>query len=182
MPKLRAALWIFATVMCMSAVRAAASDDAVIRGVVTDNNGKPIRGALVKATAGYKSITRYSQKDGRYEITLPAGKYAVSVEAYLFGAKRQSKDTAQEGETNFSLSPQVDVTLLTGSELESLLPDNDETKRIRAECSTCHPIQRLMRKRVLSRTRKAKYDTSRTQNRRTGYLGKTAPSRVLLAH
>jgi len=145
MPKIRVALWVFVAVMGVST--ALAASDAVIRGVVTDNAGKPIRGALVKATAGYKSVTRYSQKDGRYEITLPNGKYVVSAEAYLFESRRQTKDTAQEGETNFSLSPRVDVNLLTGSELESLLPDNVETRRIRVECSSCHNLQRLMLKR-----------------------------------
>lgn len=146
MPKMRVALWTFVAVMSMSAVLLADSD-AVIRGIVTDNAGKPIRGALVKATAGYKSITRYSQKDGRYEITVPAGNYTVTAEAYLFGSRRQSKDTAQKGETNFSLSPRMDVTVLTGSEMESLMPDNAETKRIRGECISCHNLQRLMNKR-----------------------------------
>ncbi len=143
--KMRFILWALVAAMCVSASLAAS--DAVIRGVVTDNAGKPIRGALVKATAGYKSITRYSQKDGRYEITLPAGTYSVTAEAYLYAPKRLSKDTAQEGETNFTLSPRVDVTALTGSELESLLPDNADTKRIRAECVSCHNMQRLLNKR-----------------------------------
>jgi virginiamycin B lyase len=145
MPKLRFGLWTVVAVLCMSSVVAAS--DAVIRGTVTDAGGKPIRGALVKATSGYKSITRYSQKDGHYDISLPAGTYVVTAEAYLFASKRLTKDTAQDGDTNFSLSPRVDVSLLTGSELESLLPDNAETKRIRAECISCHNFQRLLLKR-----------------------------------
>src|SRR5579863_143136 len=92
-------LWAFAAVMCVCASLAAS--DAVIQGVVTDNAGKPIRGALVKAQAGYKIVTRFSQKDGRYEITVPAGNYSVTADAFGYSARRADKDTAQTGETNF---------------------------------------------------------------------------------
>jgi virginiamycin B lyase len=145
MPNMRAAVWVLVAAICTHA--ALAASDAVIQGVVTDNAGKPIRGALVKAASGYKSITRYSQKDGRYEIPVPAGNYAVTAEAYLHTSKRQSIDTAQGGATNFSLSPRLDVTLLTGAELESLLPDNAETRRIISTCNGCHNLQRLALKR-----------------------------------
>src|SRR6266478_6673537 len=86
-------------VMCLAATLFAA--DAVIHGVVKDSAGKPVRGAIVKATAGNLSISGYSQNDGRYEISVPAGTYDISVDAYGFGPKRQSKDASQAGETNF---------------------------------------------------------------------------------
>ena len=47
--------------------------DATLRGVVTDASGKPVRGAIVKATLGPKSISRFTQQDGRYEIPVVAG-------------------------------------------------------------------------------------------------------------
>ena len=145
MKKIRAILWAFVVVIGVSASLAAS--DAVIRGVVTDNAGKPIRGALVRAMTGYKMVTRYSQKDGRYEITVPAGKYSVTADAFGYSSKREDKDTEIAGETNFKLTPRIDVTRLTGAEVEGLLPDNRETKLIKASCLGCHNMQRLVLKR-----------------------------------
>ena len=55
MRTMRATLWAFVAVICISASLAAS--DAVIRGAVTDNAGKPIRGALIRAQADYKIVT-----------------------------------------------------------------------------------------------------------------------------
>jgi virginiamycin B lyase len=141
MKKMRVILWAIVAVMCVGPGLAASN--TVIRGVVTDNTGKPIRGALVKAAVGYKIVTRYSQNDGRYEITVPVGNYSVTADAFGYGSKREDKDTAQAGETNFKLSPSIDVTRLTGADIESLLPDDAGTRLIRAECIGCHNMQRL---------------------------------------
>src|ERR1700676_4748585 len=113
--------------MCLATTVAAS--DIVIRGIVTDGTGKPIRGAIVKASAGILTVSRYSQNDGRYEISVPAGTYDVTAESFGFGGKRQP---AQTGETNFQLAPRVDVALLTSAEMDSILPDNADTKLLRA--------------------------------------------------
>ncbi len=139
MKKVRVILWAFVALMCINGGLAAS--DAVIRGVVTDNTGKPIHGALVKAAAGYKIVTRYSQKDGRYEITVPTGKYSVTADAFGYSPKREEKDTAQTGDTNFKLSPSIDVTRLSGADIKNLLPDNAETRLIQSECYNCHSMQ-----------------------------------------
>ena len=131
--------------MCLATAAAAA--DAVIHGVVTDNAGKPIRGAIVKATAGGVSISRYSQNDGRYEITVPSGSYDVSVDAYGFGPKKQTKDAAQAVEANFSLSPRIDVSRLSAADIDSLLPDNPQTRLIRSSCISCHNFDTILRRR-----------------------------------
>src|SRR6266699_4470400 len=102
-------------VACLATTLSAA--DAVSHGVVTDSAGKPVRGAIVKATAGNLSVSAYSQKDGRYEITGPAGSIDVSADAYGFGPKRQTIDAPQTAEVNFSLTPRIDVTRLSGAEL-----------------------------------------------------------------
>ena len=91
------------SVLCLAATLAAA--DAVVHGVVTDAAGKPVRGAIVKATAGNLTVSAYSQNDGRYELTVPAGTYEIPADAYGFGPKRSSKDVSQPGDTNFSLEP-----------------------------------------------------------------------------
>ena len=126
---------------------ALAAPDAVVRGKVTDSSGRPILGAFVKATAGTRSIGGFSQKDGRYEITLPAGSYKLSAEAYGFAVGNQSKDTAQAGDTTFSLSPRMDVTRLNGAELEALLPDNTETRSLRVNCIRCHTFRTILQMR-----------------------------------
>src|SRR5260370_35969271 len=91
--------------------------DAVIHGVVTDSAGKPVRGAIVKAAAGNLSVSAYSQNDGRYEITVPAGSVDVSADAFGFGPKRQPIDASKPLEVNFILSPRLQVTRLNAAEL-----------------------------------------------------------------
>ncbi|HEV2521856.1 MAG TPA: carboxypeptidase regulatory-like domain-containing protein [Candidatus Acidoferrales bacterium] len=135
----------FFAVLCLTAAVAAA--DVVVHGVVTDAAGKPVRGAIVKATAGDLSISGYSQSDGRYEISVPAGKYDISADAYGFGPKRLNKDATQAGETNFALSPRIDVSRLSGAEIDSLLPDNADTRMIRATCISCHNFDTIIKRR-----------------------------------
>jgi virginiamycin B lyase len=133
------------SLFCLGSTLAAA--DAVIRGVVTDAAGKPVRGAIIKATAGSLSISGYSQNDGRYEISVPPGTYDVSVDAYGFGPKRVSKDASQGGETNFSLSPKLDVSRLSGADIDGLLPDNPQTRMIRSTCISCHNFDTIVKRR-----------------------------------
>jgi virginiamycin B lyase len=132
-------------VMCLATTISAA--DAVIHGVVTNSVGKPVRGAIVKATSGSVSVSRYSQSDGRYEITVPAGSVDVSADAYGFGPKRQTIDAAQGAEVNFTLSPRLDVTRLNAAELDGLLPDNAQTRMIRATCISCHNFDTIIKRR-----------------------------------
>jgi len=136
-------LAILAALALTSAV--ARASGAVIKGVVTDSSGKPVRGATVKATLDTKSVSRFTQADGRYEIALAPGTYAVSVDAYGFGIKQASVDSTKGGDTNFTLSP-VALTLsrLTGSELESIAPDSKEKKLLSASCIECHAFPTIV--------------------------------------
>jgi streptogramin lyase len=137
--------WTVLAVICVSAALSAA--DAEIHGVVTDKTGKPVRGALVKAMAGDKSVSRFTQRDGRYEIKVLPGSYDVTVDAYGFAGKRQTKDATQAGETNFALTPMFEMTRLTSAELQELLPDNEQTKLIRKYCLACHSFGKIINKR-----------------------------------
>src|ERR1700693_4790200 len=129
----RGILWALLTVLCATATLAAST--IVIQGVVTDSSGKPIRGAVVSAKSGIKTISRFSQKDGKYEIAVVAGTYDVTAEAYGFAVKKVSVETAKAGETNFTLAPaNLSLGRLTGSELESLLADTSETRLLRSHC------------------------------------------------
>ena len=127
---------------------ALAAGNAAIRGLVTDNAGKPIRGAVVKATSGGKTVARYTDKAGRYQIEgLQAGRYEVSVNSFGLELARQTKDTAQSGETNFKLSPGNDVTRLTSAELRYLFPDTEEADMVYSSCSTCHGLETVLSRR-----------------------------------
>ena len=88
-------------VLCISATLS--STDTVIHGVVTEAAGKPVRGAIVNATAGEVSVSRHSQSDGPYEISFPAGNYGLSVEAYGLSPKRQVRQLKQLQEKNARL-------------------------------------------------------------------------------
>jgi streptogramin lyase len=133
-------------VFCVSAPVSAAT--STIGGVVTDSSGKPIRGAIVSAKSGIKTISRFSQADGKYEIAVTAGTYDVMVEAYGFAEKKVSVETSKAGPTNFSLSPaNLSLGRLTGSELESLLPDTAETRLLRSHCIECHSLPTIIHRR-----------------------------------
>ena len=120
--------------------------DAGFRGVVTDEAGKPVRGAIVKATAGYKGVIRYSQADGRYSVTLPPGKYSVNVEAFGFASKIIDKDASTSGDTNFTLTRRLDLARVSGADLENLIPHEEEAKRFVHTCIECHGICILRRR------------------------------------
>jgi len=138
--------WIILAGFCVTASLAAAT--SAIKGIVTDSSGKPVRGAVISAKSGIKTISRFSQTDGKYEIAVPAGTYDVSVEAYGFAVKRISVDAAKAGETNFNLSSaNLSLGLLTGSELESLLPDTPGTRLLRSRCIECHSLPTIIHRR-----------------------------------
>src|SRR6266853_1351563 len=136
---------VFVALIFIAALATAA--DTGFHGVIKDDEGKPVRGAIIKASAGFKSVIRYSQPDGRYDIALPPGNYSLSVEAFGFGTKRMTKDAGEAGETNFSLAHKIDLTHITGADLENLLPDTMQSRLIVAECIECHGIENIMHKR-----------------------------------
>jgi virginiamycin B lyase len=145
MRRLSHVVLMLGAILCLAATLAAA--DSTIHGIVTDAAGKPVRGAIIKATAGNLSVSAYSQNDGRYEISVPAGKYDVSVDAYGYGPKRVNTDATQAGETNFSLAPRIDVSRLSGADIDSLLPDNPQTRMIRSTCISCHNFDTILKRR-----------------------------------
>jgi streptogramin lyase len=132
---------------CFTA-NAASAADGVIKGVVTGDDGKPVRGAIVKATLDTKSISRFTQTDGRYDITVAPGTYAVSVDAFGFGVTQASVDTTEGGDTNFRLSPaSLKLSRLTGAELESLLPPSSAKTLISSRCIQCHAFATVLHRR-----------------------------------
>ncbi|MBI2186877.1 MAG: carboxypeptidase regulatory-like domain-containing protein [Acidobacteria bacterium] len=122
--------------------------DVVVRGMVTDSGGKPIAAALVKATLGSRSVSRYTGADGRYELTVPAGTYALSAEAFGYATERRSKDTADASAANFTLAPSWSVTELLGSDIDALIPDDHAGSRLlKSTCINCHALDVMLRRR-----------------------------------
>ncbi|HVZ61873.1 MAG TPA: carboxypeptidase regulatory-like domain-containing protein [Terriglobales bacterium] len=124
--------------------------DTTLRGTVTDNAGKPVRGAIVKATMGDKTISRFTQKDGRDQISVPPGSYAITVDAYGYAIKRQTKETSQAGNVDFSITPKWDVTRLTGADITPLVADDKPGKLLKAVCIECHDFSVVMAKRGMT--------------------------------
>ena len=131
--------------VCVSARPDAA--DAVIRGVVTDSAGKPIAGVLVKANVGPKSISRYTAADGRYELSVPPGKYELAVEAFGFGAERRSIDAPPRDSTNIALTQRWSVTQFTGADIDQLIPDHLPGQMLKSMCINCHALDVMLRRR-----------------------------------
>src|SRR5258708_7210418 len=125
---------------------AGGASHAVVHGIVTDNEGRPIRGALVTAAAGDKSVTQFSQQDGHYVLTIPAINYDLSVYSYGFGREVRTIDSTKDDTANFQLKPAWDITDLSGAEIENLLPDNPQTRLIRGSCTDCHNLNALTHK------------------------------------
>ena len=149
LPTLRFALRVILVAGCLAS--SSLASDSVISGTVTDSSGKPVRGATVKATAGIKSVSRFSQNDGRYQLTVAPGTYDLSVDAFGFGVARTSVDTANAASTDFHLQAAApDLLRLTGSELESLLPDTREAKLLQGRCDSCHSFPTILHMRGLT--------------------------------
>lgn len=128
-------------------VDAGGASHAMVHGIVTDSTGRPIRGALVTAAAGDKSITQFSQQDGHYVLTIPATNYDLSVDAYGFGREVRTIDSTKGDAADFQLKPAWGIADLSGAEIENLLPDNPQTRLIRGACTDCHNLDVITRKR-----------------------------------
>src|SRR5712692_11590 len=115
--------------------------DASFHGLVTDTEGKPIRGAAVSAVSGSKSIGRFTDNNGHYEIAgLQPGIFEVSVTAFGYARKSETRDAGKSGETNFALLPRPDSIQVSMAELLTYFPDNGETRFLVTSCETCHNL------------------------------------------
>lgn len=133
--------FLFAVLFVLCAVSSMhAATSTTIKGFVRDASGNPVKGAMVSAAQGTKLIARFSQPDGSYSITVPAGTYDVKAEAYGFGTKRVSKDSSQQDATDFTLASAFSVAQLTSAEVEELLPNTDQARLLEIECIRCHAL------------------------------------------
>jgi len=130
---------------------AVAAGNSTLRGIVTDAAGAPVRGAIVKASSGGKSIARYTDQHGRYHISgLQPGRYEVSVNAYGFAVEKQKKDIAEASELAIKLSRPSDETALTSADLRYLFPTTPVAYDVYSTCSTCHGLESVLPMRGLT--------------------------------
>lgn len=151
--------WISILVLLLLAAAAIAANNAVdvpevsIGGKVTDENGEPLRGALVTAFAAdeSRSITVYSDESGAFELTdLPMGDYKVRARQIGRADAWEELGHVHEGAQNVSLA----LTPVSGLDLQmqrpadeliSLLEFEDEKDRLNFKmmCAYCHQVGTL---------------------------------------
>jgi len=119
---------------------------AAIRGIIKDDGGKPLRAAKITATAGYRSITGFTNNAGQYNLTgLKTDNYDVTATAWGYDQKQSSKLLSADTEMNFTLAPKWDVGQLTTAEWLTALPRNDDTLKLEASCVRCHTLSWIVK-------------------------------------
>src|ERR1051326_5470161 len=64
-----------------------------ISGIVKDGTGNGLRGARIIATSGYRSVSRFTDRVGRYKIgDLPAGSYEIAATGWGLDRKSVNKE------------------------------------------------------------------------------------------
>lgn len=120
---------------------------ASLQGVVTDDGGAPLAGAMVTVidTDLQKSVTVFTDADGKYEINGLEAK-AHDMRVRLYGKEdtlSSAVDVASGKAVAFSMKPVSDINLQrTGDDLFSLVKwDSEEDKsNFKMQCAYCHQI------------------------------------------
>jgi streptogramin lyase len=113
------------------------------RGVVNDGAGNPVRGVIVTATTGFKSVSRFTDQSGRYEMTaLTPGHYEVSVAAWGFGLQKRAQEISSDTEIRFQMEPDWNVARLSTTDWLSFLPEEREALALEGSCVGCHNLNR----------------------------------------
>jgi virginiamycin B lyase len=131
----------------------AGSSEGSLTGVVTNDSGKPLRGAFVTATLDNMGVSRYTDASGKYQITgLKSGSYKISAAAYGYGSKTVDKEIATSaGDVAFSLKPNWDPTLgISTAEYMSAFGDDKDVQKIEANCVICHNFSWIERRRGMT--------------------------------
>jgi virginiamycin B lyase len=126
-----------------------ASSSVSISGMVRTDDGKPLRGAVVTATSGNRSISRFTDQSGRYTLSgLTPGSYNVAATAWGYERKLNSKELSGKSDMSFSLAQQWQpVRQLSSAQWYASLPRNPETQKLEFQCMTCHNGSNLVRHR-----------------------------------
>lgn len=128
-----------------------AASDGTLVGVVRDSAGKPVRGAVVTVKAGDKSISRFTDRTGRYEITgVKPGKYQISATAWGYEVKTDQKEISAVSELGFTLAPQWNADHISTAEWMSALPEDKESFTLENTCVGCHNLSWVVRRKGMT--------------------------------
>lgn len=131
----------------ISGIVSCAASGAVISGTVKDADGKPFKGAFVRAHSQTAKTTTIvlTGPDGRYLLNAPAeGEYQIEAAAPGFkgGPETATVNSAKPAEVNFSLQKAPvrwqDLSIYQGKEL---LPDGTGKDVLFSQCMSCHGLQ-----------------------------------------
>jgi hypothetical protein len=139
------ALWI----AVVPARIVAATSDGSVSGVVTDDGGKPLRGAPVTARIDNMSVSRYTNASGNYLITgLKPGSYKISATAWGYASKTVDKDISTgTSEVAFSLKANWNPAQISTAEYISAFGNDKDVRNIEGTCQACHNFSWIMRRR-----------------------------------
>jgi streptogramin lyase len=134
-----------------SASAGGGSAQAGISGVVTGDKGKPVRGAVITAALGNRTVSGFSDEAGRYKISgLKVGDYTITATAYGLERKRDAKSLSRDVDLDFALAERWDPGQLTTADWLTFLPQNDDIHELTATCTTCHNFSNFVRNRGIS--------------------------------
>jgi streptogramin lyase len=123
----------------------------IISGVVKDDGGKALRGAMITASSGYKSVSRFSDKAGRYTIAdLQPGAYEVSATGWGFERKVTNEELTADSKLNYTLDLQWIPNRLSSADWLAALPENEEIQTLKTTCIKCHNLSWIVRRRGLT--------------------------------
>jgi len=127
----------------------AAATEGSIAGIVTDDAGKPLRGAAVTAKVENMSISRFSDASGKYELAgLKPGNYSISATAYGYESKSVDKEIGGAATSAaFSLKPRWNPSIISSAEYISAFGNDKDIHKIEATCTACHNLTWIMRRR-----------------------------------
>jgi virginiamycin B lyase len=127
----------------------AAATQGSITGVVTDDAGKPIRGAAVTAKIDNMSVSRYSDASGKYSLDgLKPGNYSISATSYGYETKSVNKEIGgAPSDVAFSLKQHWDPSIISTAEYISAFGNDKDVHKIEGTCTVCHNFSWIMRKR-----------------------------------
>jgi len=141
---LASAIWLSGQV----GVKTMAASVANVTGIVKDDAGKPLRGAMVTATSGDRSISRFADDTGHYKLEgLKPGNYVVSATAWGFEVKQDTRDLAGDEEITFALAPKWNIARISSADWLSALPENSDTQTLKTSCIRCHNLSWIARNR-----------------------------------
>jgi virginiamycin B lyase len=122
------------------------SPDVGIGGVVTDANGKPVRGAVITVTSGNRTMSRFSDEAGRYKLSgVKAGEYTITATGFGLEEKQDTKNLSGNVDMNFSLAEKWDPKRLSTADWLTFLPQNHDVTELTSTCMGCHNYSNFVR-------------------------------------